>query len=244
MTGSLFAQFDPTAASARLDQIEATWKAESQQGVSRYAGTEWLKAAQATLTEDSTTVYDHYRQGLADTLGICPLHCTHYAIEGLRAGLGEVEFARFDSIHESIWKKREYAGWSTAYVLVKYFGWKAVAVVAPYSTEYEQVKGSFDTRKRYPVWRQPDVPLEELFIYPKEKEAIDSVLTKQAFGWGFSIQGWHTWVTLHDTLDECNWLGSPSRMYEAEGALPLFIHTRFIEYTDYDSHVICFPTEN
>jgi hypothetical protein len=247
LTGILFCEntsFDSQKAIRHIRQLEKEWKLDHQNGASRYAGTEWLKAAATTEWLADSSIYDHYRNRLPDSLRICPLDWTHYAIEALRAGLGETDFAKMDSLHEKIWGKREYAGWSVAYLLTKHFGWTAIAAVYPYSEEFDQVKRTFIQKKAYPVWRQPDITLEALYELPLQANSLNKILKTEAFGWGFSIQGWHTWITHYDELWECNWWGSPSTLYEETGTKPLFIHTQLTEFTDYDSHVICFPPQN
>ena len=233
--------FDAEKAVNHAADVENSWYNDSQKGISRYAGTEWLKAAAITPYREKEMYYDRYSDLLDDSLGICPMHCTHYAIEALRAGMGEEAFARFDSIHETIWAKREYAGWSVAYVLVTYFAWEAIVIINEDSEEYVQVTSSFQKRKTYPVWRQPAIPLAKLMHFPEDKTTVDSLLKTNTFGWGFSNQGWHTWFTRYDELLECNWWGSPSMEFEDFGTQPLFLRTRFVEFADYDSHVICFP---
>lgn len=233
--------FNSDKAIQHIQQIESEWKTDHEKGFSRYVGTEWLKAAQTTQWITDSSVFDHYQHRLSDSMGICPLHCTHYAIEALRAGMGEEAFSRMDSIHEKIWGKREYAGWSVAHVLTKYFDWEAIGAVYPYSEEYDQVKKSFKLRRAYPVWRQPDVHLKTLYELPEQGDSLNIFLKKHPFGWGFSIQGWHTWITHYNELWECNWWGSPSAYYEETGTKPLFIHTPFTDFLDYDSHVVCFP---
>ncbi|MFK7968735.1 MAG: hypothetical protein AB8F95_00115 [Bacteroidia bacterium] len=236
--------FDAIKAVNRAADIENIWYNEQQKGVSRYAGTEWLKMARISPYNDEHTFFDQYQNCLEDSVGICPMHCTHYAMEALKAGMSNEDFARLDSLHERIWKKREYAGWSVAYILVKYFDWKAVAMLYPDSEEFTTVSNSFKNKQTYPVWRQPDIPLEELFILPKQQQEIDSLLQLQTFGWGFSYQGWHTWFTRYNELLECNWWGSPAQQFNETNTSPLFLRRKFIDFHDYDSHVICFPPTN
>lgn len=210
-----------------------------QNGVSKYYGTVWRQEAEKVEVKEAT-LFDEYLKQLnkkADSM-----HCTIYAVKALRAGLLEKDVKKVDSIHKKIWKKREYAGWSVGYILVKYFNWKAYLVLDEESKEYNHCLKSFNKDKTYPVWKQPNIPLENYYIRGKNNKTIDSLLMSNEFSWGFSEQGIHTWVTRFNKLKECYWAGAPSKETIINNdKKPLFITTNFLNYIDYNSHIIIFP---
>lgn len=226
----------------RISAIENEYFNEYKTGVSRYYGTIWGQGAQ-TKQRDSGSVFDQYlnalhlRQQSPDSM-----HCTIYAMEALEAGFG-TDFAQFVRHHQAIWQDREYAGWSVAYILTKHYGWTAYLVLDRNSSEYDQCLRNFAKDQKYHVWRQPDIPIKRLFHFEDEQAEIDSLLSLHEFGWGFSEQGWHTWITHFKTLKECNWAGAPSIRYGSEWEKPLFLSTPFTQYFDYASHILVFPPQ-
>ncbi len=221
--------------------IENTYFEDYAKGISPFHGTEWAKEVQAQqMPGDSISVYEHYVRSLPDSLTATAHHCTSYAIEALKAGF-EGTFPKIDSLHKKHYRDHEYAGWSIAYVLCQYYGWKAYLYISPHSAEYHQCQKVFQQKKAYPVWKQPDVPLEAMYVMGEQDSLFQSLLTENEFGWGFSYQGWHTWFTRFDMLKECYWGGAPAAAYDPYQQRPLFIQTPFRTYHDYDSHVVCFP---
>jgi len=207
--------------------------------VSKYYGTLWRENAENTKINDSLNIYKNYINTLRkDLKKPDSLHCTIYAYEGLKAGLSENQFVKLEKIHKKIWKSREHAGWSIGYLLVTRFKWKAYLVISPDSKEFKHCIKSYKLNKTYPVWKQPNIPLEDLLIIGQDDDKINSILNKNEFGWGFSEQGIHTWITRYNKLKECNWMGSP---LPSENNIPLFITTNFKNYHDYNSHIIIFP---
>ncbi len=92
------------------------------------------------------------------------------------------------------------------------------------------------------VWGQPDIALEGMFTLGKDSLEINHLLDKEEFGWGFSYQGIHSWITRFTDLKECMWDGAPCLKYNKNlSAQYLFKKTKFNEYFDYESHVIVFP---
>jgi len=229
--------FDEIAAINALVAIENQHERLIEESLSPFHGTLW--ADQMSQSEDTSGRFysTHYLQQLPDRLCPQPMHCTIYACEALQAGFGD-RWAELSQLHQQRWRKREYAGWSIAYLLCTFFDWKAYLILDSHSPEYAQCKRAFRTNKSYPVYRQPDIPLQAFYERGKDDRDIQRLLEKHAFGWGFSYQGWHTWVTRYDVLKECNWLGTPAKVW---GEVPLFIKTHFANYHDYASHVICFP---
>lgn len=205
--------------------------------VSQYYGTVWRIEADYN---PYARIYENYKDEVLKK-GEEPdsLHCTLYAYEGLKAGLDSADLAILEQHHKRIWKEREIAGWSIGYILVRYFGWKAYLVLDTISHEYQHCVKSYQKEKTYPVWKQPNIPLENLYIKGKDDEAIKKLLEQHEFSWGFSDQGYHTWITRFDILKECNWNGSPANSSYSWGRdVPLFIDTPFLEYEDYQSHVL------
>ena len=88
------------------------------------------------------------------------------------------------------------------------------------------------------MWKQPNIPIEKVLDFDEEQIQIDSLLNQNEFGWGFSYQGWHTWLTRFNKLKECNWAGSPFHQYSN---MPLFYETKFTHYYAYNSHIVVFP---
>ncbi|MCI5055912.1 MAG: hypothetical protein MRY83_07370 [Flavobacteriales bacterium] len=208
----------------------------SDTGLSKYYGTVWRSSAENVFIQDTLSLYQKYVKKLLD---VDSMHCTIYAIEGLRYGL-DSSFEKLNTFHTNIWDQREFAGWSVAHILTEFFDWKAYLFLSRSSSEYDRCLQNFRQNKEYYVWRQPNIQIENLYHLKSDTLAIDSLLRHYEFGWGFSEQGWHTWVTRFDTLKECNWSGSPNQKL-AITSKPLFLKTKFTEYTDYNSHVIVFP---
>ena len=212
-----------------------------EKGTSSYFGTVWASHAEASHTRDgSLSTFDIYQNSLPDSACPTPLHCTIYANIALQAGLGD-QWKKLSDLHEKQWGNREYAGWSVAWLLCKHFGWKAYLIIEEGSPEYEVCKRAFRRNKIYPVYRQPAIPLEASLEPGRDDEQIQQLLEVNEFGWGFSYQGWHTWITRFTDLKECYWGGAPSRDLVQPGDAPLFLETPFLAYRDYASHVICFP---
>lgn len=233
-----YRNFNSPAAINRIAQIENQHFRDYASGLSRYYGTVWREWAEldSTATRDGS-LYDHYLRklgGKADSM-----HCTIYAVEALMAGFGK----RFDTLeksHRRVWKEREHAGWSIAYLLVEEWNWKAYLVLDSNSAEFAQCSSAFRRQTSYPVWKQPDIPLEGMFIRGIDDSLIVQLLDGNEFGWGFSHQGIHTWITRFRNLKECNWGAAPGMEFELfSGAL--FKETPFLDYHDYASHVIVFP---
>lgn len=223
--------FSPALAINRIADIENEYFKNFQNGYSKYYGAQWLN--------DMRSI--EYLE-MMDSLGVetDSLHCTMYAMEALKSGFGDM-FDSLDTFHREIWKEREYAGWSIGYLLVKKFGWKAYLVIDSNSVEYERCLKSYKMNSTYPVWHQPKIPLEDIVVIGMNDSIIDKVLESNEFGWGFSYQGYHTWITRYDDLLECNWNGCPSRKYTDSDQGDLFKKTPFKDYWDYDSHVIVVP---
>ena len=221
-----------------IADIENTYFRNYESGLSRWYGTVWREYAEAnTGSLDKTSLYYQF----VDEIGHKgdSMHCTIYAVEALKAGMG-IDFEKLQQSHRRVWKKREHAGWSIGYLLVKEWGWKAYLILDRYSEEFEHCLKAYRRKRAYPVWRQPDIPLEKVFIRGEDNQAIQQLLNHHEFGWGFSHQGIHTWITRFDKLKECNWLGAPGKKYETWPKL-LFITTPFLQYYDYDSHIVIFP---
>lgn len=204
----------------------------------KYYGTEWKKLAELETANDTISIFENYLMEM-EFQGLKPdsLHCTMYAMKALEVGL-DTNFTKFEKLHKQIYKKHEYAGWSVAYILTKYFNWKAYLVISQSSGEYEACLKNFKKDKSYHVWRQPNIPLEAVLDFDTEEIQIDSLLNQNEFAWGFSYQGWHTWITRFDQLKECNWAGSPLAEYST---MPLFYQTKFTNYYAYNSHIVVFP---
>lgn len=240
-----YTNFNSCEAINKIVDIENEHLIDFNQGISKYYGTVWRERAEYKVVKGDSTLYERYLTELDDSINKPDsLHCTIYAYKGLKAGLNSDQLHRLEKLHKKIWKSREIAGWSIGYILVKYFNWKAYLIIHPNSKEYKHCSRSYHKNKTYPVWKQPNIPLENLYTIGKDDSLINNLLKKQEFGWGFSEQGIHTWITRYDELKECNWLGAPSIKYqESAYEKPLFITTKFKDYFDYNSHVVIFPSE-
>lgn len=233
--------FNSAKAINRIAEIENEYFNNVEDSMSRYYGTQWKKFAQTAYEHsDSCNVYLQYLSKMKNQGKTTDsMHCTIYAMEALKAGM-ENNFQEIDSLHKSIWKNREYAGWSIGHLLVKEFDWKAYLVIGKSSSEYDTCIKNFKKDKKYHVWKQPNIPLEQLLDFKDDEVYIDSLLNEYEFAWGFSEQGWHTWITRFDELKECNWSGAPSKDHASYGGT-LFLSTPFSEYYDYASHILVFP---
>lgn len=238
-----YLNFNSVKAINRIADIENEYFQNVRDSVSRYYGTVWREGAERIMVNDSVSQYEMYLEKLSPEISKPDsLHCTLYAYEGLKAGLTKEQLTELEKYHRDIWKSREIAGWSIGFILVKYFDWKAYLFLNPNSNEYEHCLKSFNRNKSYPVWKQPDIPLEKMFIIGQEDSLINNLLLEHEFTWGFSEQGIHTWITRFNELKECNWLGAPALIYQShEFEKPLFLSTDFNEYFDYSSHVIVVP---
>jgi len=225
----------------KLADIENEYFNSYKDSYSKYYGTVWKETAEYNLwgseSDTSINMFTHYLEQLKDEKPDS-MHCTIYAIEALKAGFGS-DFLRLDHEHKKIWKQREYAGWSIAYLLTRDFGWTAYLFLDKDSKEYDRCIKNFKEDGKYHVWKQPNIPIKEVFDMEEDQQNINELLENHEFGWGFSEQGWHTWVTRFNVLKECYWAGSPSAKYGENK--PLFLKTNFIDYHDYSSHIIVVP---
>lgn len=234
-----YEEFNSSAAINRIATIENEYFNNFSDSVSCYYGTTWMDyAIDDYSVNDSVSILDIYKGQVENKTD--SMHCTIYAVEALKFGL-EKGFERLERQHKKVWKDREYAGWSVGYLLVKYFNWKAYLFISPESYEYRLSKKMYNSKKTYRVWKQPSIPLSGFFNVDEQQSKIDSILMENEFGWGFSDQGWHTWITRYDTLKECNWAGAPSASLNYWNAEPLFKKTKFLEYKEYTSHIVVFP---
>jgi len=240
--GNTYYGFNSPNAINRIADIENEYFNNFDDSISRYYGTLWAEfAAVDTPLNETKSILDKYKQDMQQK-SIKPdsMHCTIYAIEALKAGL-DTNFAELEKYHKQIWGNREHAGWSVGYILVKYFNWNAYLFISDYSNEYDRCVKNYKNSKKYYVWHQPDIPLSGIYDFDRDKSAIDSLLLQHEFGWGFSNQGIHTWITRFDTLKECIWTGSPAKKYNSMYNNYLFKKTKFTDFYDYASHVIIFP---
>ncbi|MCI4669213.1 MAG: hypothetical protein MRZ79_13845 [Bacteroidia bacterium] len=233
-----YKNFNSPKAINRIAKIENEYFRNYDGRGSKYYGTVWRE--QAELHNSSITGQNLFTEFHSEfNLKGDSMHCTIYAVEALMAGMSE-KFEELEKSHRRIWKGREHAGWSIGYLLVKEWNWDAYLIIDPESEEFAQCKREFLSKKVYPVWRQPDIPLKRMLIIGQDDSLITQLLSQHEFGWGFSHQGIHTWITRFDQLKECNWLGAPGKKYEITSK-SLFLKTDFLKYKDYASHVVIFP---
>lgn len=96
-------------------------------------------------------------------------------------------------------------------------------------------------RGRYPVWKQPSIRIERHFVLERDAEAIEQLLERGVFGFGFSLGGIHTWLTLGRELKEVHYDSGPSRRYASDTPYKMFETTRFVDFDDYDVHFVALP---
>ncbi len=241
---TLYAGFSSRKAINSIAAIENEYFNNYKRSQSRYYGTMWYESAIAEYGHhDSLSVFEAYKRALASrNERPDSMHCTIYAIRALEAGL-DSNFLKMKKYHQQIWDDREYAGWSVGYILTTYFNWSAYLMVSKHSEEYDRCVKNFRKHRKYYVWKQPDIPIKQLFDFDEDTLRIAALLNKHEFGWGFSNQGLHTWITRFDRLKECNWAGSPSKKYDRSQGNALFKKTKFTSFKDYASHIVIFPPE-
>jgi hypothetical protein len=235
-------KFSSLKAIHKIREIEEEYFENYNKGVSKYYGTEWYNYANNVYAQnDSSSLFQNYCSQLKQR-GEVPdsMHCTIYAIRTLEAGFGN-EFDRIKSYHREIWGNREFAGWSIAHILTEKYNWKAYLIISKDSKEYNRSMKYFNKDKKYHVWYQPNIKIEKVYDFDEDKNTIDSLLSDNIYGWGFSEQGWHTWVTKSDSLKECIWSGIPGKVFDPNSEKPLFFTTKFTEFYDYKSHIVVFP---
>jgi len=235
--------FNSPEAINRIADIENEYFNNFDHSVSRYYGTEWYEKYGRVYISRGKRRFDAYKEDLALVTDAKPdsMHCTLYAIEALKAGMG-TKFDTLEKYHKEIWRGREHAGWSIGHILTKYFNWRAYLFISEKSKEYKDCLKSYVAGGLYDVYDQPDIPLERAFFIESEQDKIEELLLQNEFGWGFSYQGWHTWITRFDTLKECRWLGAPGKKYRPwNSKIELFTKTKFLEYNSFNSHIIVFP---
>lgn len=229
--------FNSQNAINKLASIDNEYYTVSQHKKSRFYGTEWRKNIESTEPGEFKSYFQDY---LKQNIKPDSLHCTLYAMKALKAGLGH-KFEELDKLHQEIYKDHEFAGWSVGHILTKYFGWKAYLVLDPNSHEYESCLQNFKRDGMYHVWRQPNIKIEKVFVRDQDNLRLDSLLKLHEFSWGFSDQGWHTWITRFSEIKECNWSGTPSQNGSYMQEPSLIQSSIFIDYKDYLSHVLVFP---
>ncbi|MDP8203136.1 MAG: hypothetical protein P9L95_01240 [Candidatus Tenebribacter mawsonii] len=227
------------------EMVDEHWK-NYQNGVSRYYGWVWLKNYAEQQYIGNISFHDDYLQELKNrNMKQIRMDCTIYCAKVLKVGMGSQEYSKLVGFHDEIWAGKGFAGWSVGYLLVDRFGWKAYAFIEPGANYYHHYISHFKDKKEYPVWRQPNIKIEDYFILGQDDEQIEELLRKHKFSWGFSEDGIHTWITNYTDLLECHWDGSPAAKYNPNNWLPdLFETTRFIEFKDYDVHIIIVPPTN
>jgi len=234
--------FNSPKAINAIATIENDYFSNYHKGISKYYGSVWAGSAYSEVGDGvGTWEWDNYKKEM-DSLHIKPdmFHCMVYTMKALKVGLG-VNYPILQQYHRQIYNKTNYAGWSMAHILTKHFGWKAYLFIQPYSEEYNRCIKNFNDNKTYYVWRQPDIKLEGMFLLGSDNDEVNNLLSKNEFGWGFSYQGIHNWITRFNVLKECMWDGAPCAKYNKENNQYLFRATKFTEFTDYNSHVIVFP---
>ena len=238
--------FDSAKSNSRIATIERTFFTNYEGGVSPWYGRVWRDefAKKHQFQNTEMTVWQHFQQTLA-AHDMTPqrLDCTLYANEILKAGMSKNDYRRLWAEHRKIWGPSGLSGWSVGHLLTEKFGWRAVAVIHTDALDYGYYMSFFQKKHEYPVWRQPNIEIEKYFISGRDDDEIETLLSQQAFGWGFSEGGIHTWITSGTDLKECHFDSGPMKQYDTSNPYKLLETTRFIEYRDYNVHLIVFPPD-
>jgi len=234
--------FDSKKAIERSDELVKEYLIGYFRNVSRLVGRVWLDFSKEISMSERTVYVDYKSELEKDSLKMRRMDCTIYAEDCLKAGFDEDGFRRLKKLHNEIYRGKGFAGWSISYLLTEFFGWKAYAFIKPGAKDYQHYLNHFKNDKEYPVWRQPDTKIEEYYFLGEDNDNIEQLLSENEFGWGFSEDGIHTWITNFEDLKECHWDGPPAEKYNPDKSYPLlFETTRFIEFEDYDVHLVVFP---
>jgi len=236
--------------------FDRAYRADYERGVCRYYGRKWAStyARRQRWAGGEQTVWQRYVSELRKR-GVKPrrIDCTLYAQAILEAGMTSQSYRQLWRGHRAIWKAKGFAGWSVAHLLTRQHGWRAYAFIRRGAPHYHYYMHHFIKRREYPVWKQPNIKLERHFILGKDDRAVEALLERHRFGWGFSDGGIHTWVTRGRDLKECHYDSGPSRRYEIPShhplyrvglqnqREPLFKTTRFVAFKDYRVHLVVFP---
>ncbi|MEA1973724.1 MAG: hypothetical protein U9N34_10610, partial [Candidatus Cloacimonadota bacterium] len=191
---SLFAQetndlikFDSKAAIKESNDILSEHWKNYYERVSRYYGGFWFDNYAKQQVIGERTCYDDYLKELKKRdLKRIRMDCTLYSAKVLKAGMGSEEYSKLVGFHDEIWPGKGFAGWSVGHLLVDRFGWKAYAFIEPGAKYYHHYLSHFKDKKEYPVWRQPNIKIEDYFILGKNDSEIEELLRKHKFSWGFS----------------------------------------------------------
>lgn len=171
-----YINFNSVKAINKIAAIENEYFNNFKDSISRYYGTVWRQQAENTWAKNSTQYQEYLNLIPKSIKKPDSMHCTIYAYKGLKAGLDSLQLKKLEQLYKSIWKSREVAGWSIGYLLVKHFNWQAHLIINPQSNEYNQCLKSFKKDKTYPVWKQPNIPLENLYIQGKQDSLINKLL--------------------------------------------------------------------
>jgi len=241
-TREIYYGFDSSEAIVRSDELVKEYLTGYFWNVSRLVGRVWLDYSEE-ISMSEKTIYEEYLNELEkDSLQMRRMDCTIYAEDCLKAGFGEDDFRRLKNLHNEIYPGKGFAGWSVSYLLTGNFGWKSYAFIKPGAKDYHHYLNHFKNNKEYPVRRQPDTKIEKFYFLGEDNEEIEQLLSENEFGWGFSEDGIHTWITNYTDLKECHWDGPPAEKYDPDNSFPLLLETtRFIEFYDYGVHLVVFP---
>ena len=239
--------FDDKKSAERVREIADSYFKNYEDGLCPYYGRLWQSAyaTKYAYADTGTTVWEHFFHALA-AAGLTPkrLDCTLYAQEILKAGMSRRDYDRLRMEHRKLWGDRGFAGWSVAYLLTEKLGWRAYAIIAADAPDAALYLRSFKGRMRYPVWRQPAIRIEGYYVSGRDDRAIEALLRRHAFGWGFSEGGIHTWITQGIDLVECHFDAGPTKRYDLDLPYRLLETTRFTAFKDYHVHLVAFPPDD
>jgi hypothetical protein len=240
------AHFDFKRAEKRMREIERDYAKHYEKSASRYFGRRWARFAKTQRKKGAEqTVWQRYLQALGKRKKRPQrIDCTLYAEQAMKAGLSARDFRRMWRLHRKTWGPRGLAGWRVGYLLVRYFGWTAYAVIRPDARYYYGYLEGF-RRGYYRVWRQPNSPIARYFIVGKHDRAIEALMRRTRFAWGFSDGGIHTWVISRGNIRENIWDAAPGKQFELpSGPLtpyPMYKSTALARYRDYGAHLLVVP---
>ena len=237
------AAFNSEAAIKKSNDIVNEYWETYMDSVSRYYGGYWLDNYAKHQYIGNISFLDDYLGELENNdIKSIRMDCTIYCARVLKAGMGVAEYSKLIGYHRGIWNSKGLAGWSVGYLLVDRFGWKAYAFIEPDANLHPHYISYFKNSNEYPVWNQPNIKIEEYYVLGRDIDKIENLLKKYDFSWGLSQDGIHTWITHYSDLLECHWDGVPAAKYNLNISFPdLFETTEFIEFKDYDVHIIVVP---
>jgi len=238
-----YIDFDSEAAIEQSFKIIDEYWDDYNNQVSRYVGKVWFEEISKQQYLGNVSWHDDYIEELVHcNLQNMVIDDMSYCILLLKTGMGQQDFANFVEYYYAFSSSDSFTVYDVGYLLVNRFGWKAYAFISPEAKDFSYYLNSFKYKKEYPIQNQPSIKIEKYYTLGEDDNEIEIFLSNYDFGFGFSENGIHNWITNYNDLLECHSNGSPSKKYHLEITLPnLFETTPLIEYDDHDVHILFIP---